>query len=162
MKRPLIESNPAVMMGKPVVVGTRITVELILEKLGAGMSTAELLEGYPHLTPGDVHAALRSAADYLNEDYLRERIQAGGRPEPAAGARALVAAGRRIGLRPGGERWRQQKNTCSGSDLLAHKESSDELGRINSLRTSRHRSECSWASNSWGPEHWDARVTSQN
>lgn len=55
--------------GKPTIKGTRITVELILSKLGEGMSMAELLEAYPHLTSDDVRAALSFAADYLrNED----------------------------------------------------------------------------------------------
>ena len=47
-----IEINPATMMGKPVIRGTRITVELILRKLAEGASGAELLEDYPHLTTG--------------------------------------------------------------------------------------------------------------
>jgi uncharacterized protein (DUF433 family) len=46
-----IEINPAVMMGKPVIRGTRITVELILHKLAEGATEAEMLEDYPHLTP---------------------------------------------------------------------------------------------------------------
>ena len=64
-----IVSDPEIMMGKPTIKGTRITVELILEKLGDGMTVAELLEGYPHLRAQDVLAALSFAADYLrNED----------------------------------------------------------------------------------------------
>jgi uncharacterized protein (DUF433 family) len=64
-----IVSDPEIMMGKPTIKGTRITVELILEKLGQGMTVAELLEAYPHLTAEDVLAALSFAADYLrNED----------------------------------------------------------------------------------------------
>ena len=47
MTHPLITSDPAVMMGKPVVAGTRITVELILEKLGAGETIDDLLLDYP-------------------------------------------------------------------------------------------------------------------
>jgi len=46
-----IEINPAVMQGKPVIRGTRITVELILRKLAEGESETELLEDYPHLKP---------------------------------------------------------------------------------------------------------------
>ena len=53
-----IQINPAVMMGKPVIQGTRITVELILRKLAEGASEAELLEDYPHLTPEDIRAAI--------------------------------------------------------------------------------------------------------
>ena len=64
-----IVSDPEIMMGKPTIKGTRITVELILQKLGEGMTVPELLEAYSHLTPDDVLAALSFAADYLrNED----------------------------------------------------------------------------------------------
>ncbi|RMG51650.1 MAG: DUF433 domain-containing protein [Acidobacteria bacterium] len=60
-----IEINPKVMMGKPVIRGTRITVELILRKLSEGASEAELLEAYPRLTRQDIQAAIRYAADAL-------------------------------------------------------------------------------------------------
>lgn len=60
-----VVSDPAVMMGKPCVSGTRITVESILRKLGAGRSIADLLEAYPQLTEDDVRAALAFAADYM-------------------------------------------------------------------------------------------------
>jgi len=60
-----IEVDPNVMMGKPVVRGTRIPVELILRKLSEGASEAELLDGYPGLTPADIRAALAYAADML-------------------------------------------------------------------------------------------------
>lgn len=60
-----IASDPAVLMGKPCIKGTRIPVELILRKLGAGSSFADLLEAYPKLTEGDLRAALAFAADYL-------------------------------------------------------------------------------------------------
>jgi uncharacterized protein (DUF433 family) len=53
-----IEINPKVMLGKPVIGGTRITVELILRKLGEGASHSELLEAYPNLTENDVQAAI--------------------------------------------------------------------------------------------------------
>lgn len=66
-----ISSDPEVMQGRPCIKGTRIPVELLLEKLGEGMSIDELLEAYPHLTREDVLAALRFAADYLsNEDII--------------------------------------------------------------------------------------------
>lgn len=58
-----VASDPAIMMGKPCVKGTRITVELILRKLGAGRSIAGVLEAYPQLTEDDVRAALTFAAD---------------------------------------------------------------------------------------------------
>jgi uncharacterized protein (DUF433 family) len=52
-----IEKDPRVMVGKPVIRGTRITVELILHKLAEGMTEAELLDAYPRLTPQDIRAA---------------------------------------------------------------------------------------------------------
>ena len=57
-----IEIDPAVMMGKPVIRGTRITVELILRKLGEGATEGELLEDYHHLTPEDIRAAIAYGA----------------------------------------------------------------------------------------------------
>lgn len=54
----LIVSDPTVMMGKPVVAGTRITVELILEKLGAGATVDELLDAHPRLTREGINAAI--------------------------------------------------------------------------------------------------------
>jgi len=60
-----IEVNPKVMLGKPVIRGTRIPVELILRKLSEGASEAELLDAYPHLSREDIQAALRYAADML-------------------------------------------------------------------------------------------------
>ena len=58
----LIQSDPAVMMGKPVVAGTRITVELILEKFSAGETIDQILEAHPRLTREGVLAALDFAA----------------------------------------------------------------------------------------------------
>lgn len=52
-----IEINPKIMMGKPVIRGTRIAVELILRKLGEGAKEADLLEAYPQLTTEDIRAA---------------------------------------------------------------------------------------------------------
>ena len=63
-------ADPAVMMGKPCIKGTRITVELILRKLGAGRSFADLLEAYPQLTEEDLRAALAFAADYLQHETV--------------------------------------------------------------------------------------------
>jgi uncharacterized protein (DUF433 family) len=57
-----IEINPAVMLGKPVIRGTRITVELILRKLAEGETERELLEDYPHLTAEDIRAAIAYGA----------------------------------------------------------------------------------------------------
>lgn len=58
-----IKVNPRVMLGKPVVRGTRITVELILRKLSEGATEAELLDAYPRLTREDIRAAIAYAAD---------------------------------------------------------------------------------------------------
>ena len=62
MDSELIQSDPSVLMGKPVVAGTRITVELILEKLSAGESVDQILEAHPRLTREGVLAALNFAA----------------------------------------------------------------------------------------------------
>ena len=58
MTTALVQSDPAVMMGKPVIAGTRITVEMILERLGAGESVEQLVEQHPRLTREAVLAAL--------------------------------------------------------------------------------------------------------
>lgn len=60
-----IEINPKVMLGKPVIRGTRVTVELILHKLGDGATEAELLDAYPQLKREDIRAAQAYAADTL-------------------------------------------------------------------------------------------------
>lgn len=60
-----IEVNPKVMVGKPVIRGTRITVELILRKLSEGATEADLLDAYPHLTSEQVRSALAYAADLV-------------------------------------------------------------------------------------------------
>ena len=70
MHEQLIESNPAIMMGKPVIVGTRITVELILEKLAAGETTAQVLAAHPRLTEQAIRAALAFAARALRADVV--------------------------------------------------------------------------------------------
>jgi uncharacterized protein (DUF433 family) len=60
-----IEINPKVMMGKPVILGTRIPVELILRKLSEKATEADLLQAYPQLVAGDIQAAIRFAADTI-------------------------------------------------------------------------------------------------
>ena len=62
MDTKLIVSNPSIMMGKPVIAGTRIPVELILEKIAAGETIEQLLEEYPRLTEEGVRAALHFAS----------------------------------------------------------------------------------------------------
>jgi uncharacterized protein (DUF433 family) len=70
-----IEINPGVMLGKPVIRGTRIPVELLLRKLAEGASEADLLEAYPRLTRADIQAAIGYAADTLahEETILLEK-----------------------------------------------------------------------------------------
>ncbi len=66
-----IEINPQVMMGKPVIKGTRITVELVLKKLSEGATEAELIEDYPHLGQDDIRAAIAyGAASVAHEEIL--------------------------------------------------------------------------------------------
>jgi uncharacterized protein (DUF433 family) len=60
-----IEVNSKIMMGKPVIRGTRVTVELVLRKLGEGATEAELLDAYPQLKKEDIQAAMAYAADTL-------------------------------------------------------------------------------------------------
>ncbi len=67
---PLIVSDPAVMMGKPVVACTRITVELILDKLAAGETIEQLLEAHSRLTRPAVFAAIEFAANALRADMV--------------------------------------------------------------------------------------------
>ena len=65
-----IEINPDVMLGKPVIRGTRIPVELIVRKLGEGATEADLLDAYPRLTSDDIKAALKYAADTLAHETI--------------------------------------------------------------------------------------------
>lgn len=57
-------------MGKPCIKGTRITVELLLRKLAAGWSFADVLDAYPNLTEDDLRAALDFAADFLEHETV--------------------------------------------------------------------------------------------
>lgn len=65
-----IEVNPAVMLGTPVIRGTRIPVELIIRKLAEGATEADLLDAYPRLTRQDIQAALGYAADALAHEVI--------------------------------------------------------------------------------------------
>jgi uncharacterized protein (DUF433 family) len=66
-----IDIKPSVMLGKPVNRGTRIPVELILQKLSEAAAETDLLAAYPQLTREDIHAAMRFAADTLaHEDVV--------------------------------------------------------------------------------------------
>jgi uncharacterized protein (DUF433 family) len=61
----IITSDPEILGGKPVIAGTRISVQLILEKLGDGWSIQDLLEDYPHLTRDQIIAAIAYAASVM-------------------------------------------------------------------------------------------------
>jgi uncharacterized protein (DUF433 family) len=65
-----IVSDAKIMLGKPVIKGTRITVELILKKLSEGMTIEELLEAYPHLTKEDILAVLSYSADVISREEI--------------------------------------------------------------------------------------------
>ncbi|UBF26674.1 DUF433 domain-containing protein [Kovacikia minuta CCNUW1] len=65
-----IVSDPKIMMGKPVIRGTRITVELILEKLAAGETPEQILESHPRLTHDAIQAALAFAVEVLRADVV--------------------------------------------------------------------------------------------
>lgn len=65
-----IVSTPDIMFGKPVIKGTRITVELLLRKIAGGMSISEILTDHPHLTADDTYAAAAFAADHLAHEEI--------------------------------------------------------------------------------------------
>jgi uncharacterized protein (DUF433 family) len=67
---PKIICTPSIMMGKPVIEGTRITVELILEKLAAGENVEQIVEAYQNLTKEDVLAAIEYALKTLKTDEI--------------------------------------------------------------------------------------------
>lgn len=62
-----ITTDPEILAGKPIIAGTRISVELILDCLASGWSVAEVVEAYPHISPEDVSAALTFAAAVLRK-----------------------------------------------------------------------------------------------
>jgi uncharacterized protein (DUF433 family) len=70
MDKPIITSDPNIMLGKPVIAGTRITVKLVLRKLGAGESIDQLLESHPRLTREAILAALEFAADAIGAETV--------------------------------------------------------------------------------------------
>ena len=62
--------NPKVMVGKPVIKGTRITVEHIMRELASGLTPTEIVDLYPHLTPDDIRAACAYAAARFAEERI--------------------------------------------------------------------------------------------
>ena len=71
-KEPRIVADPEIMMGKPVIEGTRITVELVLTRLGEGRSVADILAEYPHLKRDQITAAI----DYARDAVARPAAEA--------------------------------------------------------------------------------------
>jgi uncharacterized protein (DUF433 family) len=71
----LIVSNPNVMMGKPVIARTRITVELILEKLSTGETIEQILEAHPRITREAIQAALSFAGEALRADVVNPTVE---------------------------------------------------------------------------------------
>ena len=69
-KKPKVISDPAIMMGKPVIAGTRITVELILKKLAGGETIEQILDAHPRLTEDAIKEALSFAARALKSDAI--------------------------------------------------------------------------------------------
>jgi uncharacterized protein (DUF433 family) len=65
-----VEMNREIMGGKPVIKGTRIPVDMILRKLGAGLSPEEILDDHPRLTREDILAAQAFAADYIADEEI--------------------------------------------------------------------------------------------
>jgi uncharacterized protein (DUF433 family) len=74
-----IEIHPHVLLGKPVIRGTRIPVELLLRKLSEGAAEADLIDAYPQLTREDIHAALAFAASTLAQEETVLMESAGAR-----------------------------------------------------------------------------------
>ena len=69
-----VEINPAIMLGKPVIRGTRLTIEIILEKLAEGNTVDEVREDYPFLAREDVLAALAYARSAIGTDELIPKV----------------------------------------------------------------------------------------
>jgi uncharacterized protein (DUF433 family) len=74
MNHILIERNPAVMLGKPVIKGTRITVELLMRKFADGFTVADILDMYPHITLEQVRAVFAYAADKIADEITYEAV----------------------------------------------------------------------------------------
>lgn len=65
-----IESNPNILLGKPIIKGTRIAVELILRKLSEGATEADILKSYPGLKKEDIQAALSYSAEVVSKEEI--------------------------------------------------------------------------------------------
>lgn len=67
MDNPKIISDPKILSGKPIIAGTRITVELILDRFASGMSEKQILEDYPHLSSNQIQAAVAYAKKVISQ-----------------------------------------------------------------------------------------------
>ena len=65
-----IVSDPKVLVGKPTIKGTRLSVAFILERLADGWSEREILENYPRLTPDDLRAVFAYASDCMKDEFI--------------------------------------------------------------------------------------------
>lgn len=81
MKQAQIMSDPKILGGKPIISGTRISVELIMDRISSGMSIKEILEDYPHLTTKQVQAALSYARNLVIKKSPRSKMD---QPEPTS------------------------------------------------------------------------------
>lgn len=72
-----ITANPKILGGKPIIRGTRISVEFILELLASGATEAGILKDYPHLKPPDIKACLAYAAQSSNNEIYLDLVKAG-------------------------------------------------------------------------------------
>ncbi len=72
MREEMIVRDPKIMLGKPVIKGTRITVELIVRKIADGFTIDDIVAGYPHLTAAQVQAALEFAARMIADEIILE------------------------------------------------------------------------------------------
>lgn len=79
MSQALIISNPQILGGKPVIAGTRISVELILDRVAAGMSVKEIITDYPHLKTNQIQAAISYAKDLVQQKSSYVKLR---QPEP--------------------------------------------------------------------------------
>ncbi|MDO8570760.1 MAG: DUF433 domain-containing protein [Candidatus Daviesbacteria bacterium] len=79
MKQTQIISDSKILGGKPIIIGTRISVELILDRIASGMSVKEILKDYPHLTANQIQAAVSYARNLVINKFPRSKIN---NPEP--------------------------------------------------------------------------------
>lgn len=73
MKQAQIISDPKILGGKPIIAGTRISVELILDRIASGMSVKEILNDYPHLTTSQIQTAISYAKNLVSHKLPRSK-----------------------------------------------------------------------------------------